>query len=284
MITNRFIKVNSIDDLYLEIKNKMSDVDMYIYLSKFINESNFDRMCYFLQESNLPKTDSKYVDALLFLLCSEAITLCELKDYYDGLTKSRNETIKNIDMLLAIELGYVSISGVTINRDKKIIDHIPSVWYGRKDILSYKNINNIADETWRLLKDFYNINKDTKTETYLDENGNICYNESLEYREIFTFLNSDAAIIPDDDTIASLFIEINNNDPIIKKYIPSVSLILNDNNIDSENVELKSHIKSFSPNKDEYTNIISRYTIDTNEHLKLKNLLENIMQRTINYN
>ena len=67
---------------------------------------------------------------------------------------------EKITLIAAIESGliYVGPDGgntIKIQRQKKLIDPIPRVYYGRKDIVSYKDENNIKNETLRIAKEYY---------------------------------------------------------------------------------------------------------------------------------
>ena len=302
-----FESVFSIDALFTKQAKLMDGYGVYGYLTKYMTESNVAQINDIIKNiKNVPQEYYNYSDAAIYLLCNEAINLDELTEFIkdlcgvNGMTEQKLAADR-ILMLLAAELGYIKFSNnISINRRKLVIDHIPKVYYGNKYKQSYKDLQNIADETRDILieNNFTNI----------DVFCNILGINEYSGKE------------------GNLLMSVNNNSPLIENHIPALSLILNNINIKNKITEVNESnvmILNFSDRsiltnicnlevitKDENGEDIKTYpnieylnkkyyipdilvpeetgekdTIEINIiKSNIKSLLENIMQRTINYN
>ena len=254
----KFSSVQTVRDLIIYAKNTYTPDDIKDYLNKLINEDNFkDIASLIIDPSGKSEEDMLYYDAVLILLYLEAITIAEAKTYVKDLSGNKD----NIINLLIIEMGYASVDNKIVKRKLKVIDHIPRVYYGRKDVLSYKDKENISNETIRLLTDY-------KT----DKTGFNKYTATLN--DLLPV--SDTDIIED---FSDIFMSVNNKKAIIEDYIPTISLILNEINISGTDVE-----SSIIDNAGNKIKVTFNHAKPSDDYSYIKTLLENIMQRTINYN
>lgn len=254
----KFSSVQTVRDLIIYAKNMYKQEDLYNYFNKLINEDNFDDITsLIIDPSGKSEEDMLYYDAVLILLYLEAITISEAIRYVNNISENKN-TITN---LLIIEMGFANVDGKIVKRKLKVIDYIPRVYYGRKDVLSYKDRENISNETIRLLEEYNkSFNKYTATLKSLIPSSS----ES-----------EDINIIED---FSDIFMSVNNKKAKIEDYIPTISLILNEINISSTAME--SSIIDNTGNK--ITVTFNHAKPDNYSYIK--DLLKNIMQRTINYN
>lgn len=251
----KFSSVQTVRDLIIYAKNTYTPDDIKDYLNKLINEDNFkDIASLIIDPSKKTEEDMLYYDAVLILLYLEAITIAEANKYVKDLSGNKD----NIINLLIIEMGYASVDNKIVKRKLKVIDHIPRVYYGRKDVLSYKDKENISNETIRLLTDYKtDFNKYTAT--------------------LSDLLPVSSTDIMED--FSDIFMSVNNKKAIIEDYIPTISLILNEINISGTDVE-----SSIIDNAGNKIKVTFNHAKPSDDYSYIKKLLENIMQRTINYN
>ena len=301
MIENRYINIyESIDQVFDIIARHATSTEMYEYFEKYANEDNFDKLSA-IMDSFIKLNDSsrqKYARTLLWLFYNESVSITEVKEWLDALCNDADvENVKEkITLISAIESGLIYVGPdkgkkIKIQRQKKLIDHIPRVYYGRKDIVSYKDENNIKNEILRIAKEYYD--KDVVKITDLFDGFKDKYDswEDNPFKVGGMFDDQSEKIIP--NISATTLMTVNNRKSLLEDYIPTVSLILNGLTIGDDNVTMGYRIISNvtftlnyfleDENKTEVLNeVLNRYRVKDNEHLR--NLLQNIMQRTINYN
>ena len=81
------------------------------------------------------------------------------------------------------------------------------------------------------------------------------------------------------EDFSDIFMSVNNKKAIIEDYIPTISLILNEINISGTDVE-----SSIIDNAGNKIKVTFNHAKPSDDYSYIKKLLENIMQRTINYN
>ena len=242
---NVFESVFSIDALFSKQTKLMDGYGVYGYLTKYMTEANVAQINDIIKNiKNVPQKYYDYSDAAIYLFCNEAINLVELTEFIEELCDStisvkdmtkQKLAADRILMLLAAELGYIKLNGVSINRRKLVIEHIPKVYYGNKYKQSYKNLQNIADETKDILKEnnFFDVLKEKKDKddnTVLDGDGNIVY-DGIDKTNIEVFCDY-LGISDYVGKEGNLLMSVNNNSSLIENHIPTLSLILNNINIE----------------------------------------------------
>lgn len=303
MIENRYINIyESIDQVFDIVARHATSTEMYEYFEKYANEDNFDTLST-IMDSFIKLNDNsrqKYARTLLWLFYNESVSITEVDKWLDALCNNAavDDVKEKITLIAAIESGLIyvgptvdnEIKTLKIQRQKKVIDHIPRVYYGRKDIVSYKDENNIKNETLRIAKEYYGEDIKKITDLFAEFNDKKDDWEDNPFTgEMFG--TQPEKIIP--NISATTLMSVNNRKSLLEDYIPTVSLILNNLTIDNDNVTMgyriasnvTSTLKYFFEDKNEtdvLKEVLNRYCVKHNDCLR--NLLQNIMQRTINYN
>lgn len=310
MIENRYINIyESIDQVFDIVARHATSTEMYEYFEKYANEDNFDTLST-IMDSFIKLNDNsrqKYARTLLWLFYNESVSITEVEVWLKALCDDADveNVIEKITLIAAIESGLIYVGPkdsnnmIKIQRQKKLIDHIPRVYYGRKDIVSYKDENNIKNETLRIAKEYYDKDVEKITDLFdgfTDKYNSWENNPFEDAKDGGMFGNQPEKITP--NISATTLMTVNNRKSLLEDYIPQVSLILNklavsiDDNetkyIDDDESKMDYHIISnvtFTLNyfkKDVLKEVLDRYYVKDNDCLR--NLLQNIMQRTINYN
>lgn len=326
--SNKLIGKRDLNSLFIIIHDLLSQKDIFNYIKKLVSDTNINKLYsiskyiydYKTPSSNDKKNDtfSRKYNILIYLLCTEAITIDEFETYLEP-----SININDIYILLAIELNR--LNGIKIYRKKKVIDYLPKLEYGMINIMSYKDLDNIINEIEYILKLTYPDSIDssdnnkistTCTLTSIFNNPSIFNAAGKSFKDLAVYLIKNYFIVNGDfinieyTDATGYYINSDIHDPIPRIFdiMPYVSLYLNNNmipesvnitdytdfDLDVENDKnLKDYLYKYlfvEAGNTGIDNILNRYAVtDKNlkKHLEAKEiakLLPIILERTINYN
>jgi hypothetical protein len=275
----------NLETLFTVIYDVLPISDVSKYMKKLTSDTNIESL-YDIAATVYSNKDipARYYHVLVFLLCSEAITIDTFKNYLKEIKEYE------VYFMLAIELNR--LTGFNIFRKKKVVDYIPKLSHGTLDYRSYKDIKNIFSEIRRILVNSSEIEYDKffSKSSYTDNDG---YTDNEKYYDDLTLYIINNYIMINGDFINLSY--INNEfiisseiiNPDIWNILPDVSFYLNENipGISSNNVNLDVDIDGSGLNSDGFNlnEMLDKYK-ENAKAKEIAKLLPIILDRTINYN
>ena len=268
----------NIESLITSFHDLLPQKDVGEYIKKLVSDTNIDTLYNLLKKVyNIEKTYDNIpqprLDIVLYLLCTEAISISEI-DTFLGMDEY------SLYYILGVELNR--LKGFNLTRKKKVIDYIPQLAYGSIDMRSYKDIENIVNELVYIIDNAKDITFSDIC-SYTDKRDIVIY-------LINNFIKINGDFINLSYSNGEYTISSNITNPDVWSLLPKISFYLNNNieipeSILVSNLDVDINNPDLNLNQDNFNfnNIKSRYE-ENKKAKQIAKLLPIILERTINYN